>query len=56
MFFGCLIIKLLLKKYDQKLTNNRDKKKYRHKWLRKTSVNTVTGEVKYNRVMYEVCK
>ena len=53
-FFGCLIIKLLLESYDKKLMNNRDKKKYRHKGLRGTSVNTVMGEVKYKRVMYEV--
>lgn len=54
VFFGCLIIKLLLESYDRKLMNNRDKKKYRHKGLRETSVNTVMGEVKYKRVMYEV--
>ena len=53
-FFGCLIIKLLLESYDKKLMNNRDKKKYRHKGLRGTTVNTVMGEVKYKRVMYEV--
>ena len=55
-FFGCLIIKLLLESYDRKLMNNRDKKKYRHKGLRETSVNTVMGEIKYKRVMYEVCE
>ena len=33
---------------------NRDKKKYRHKGLRETSVNTVMGEIRYKRVMYEV--
>ena len=55
-FFGCLIIKLLLESYDRKLMNSRDKKKYRHKGLRETSVNTVMGEVKYKRVMYEVCE
>ena len=54
MFFGCLIINFLLESYDRKLMNNRDKKKYRHKGLRETSVNTVMGEVKYKRVMYEV--
>ena len=53
-FFGCLIIKLLLESYDRKLMNDRDTKKYRHKGLRGTSVNTVMGEVKYKRVMYEV--
>ncbi len=53
-FFGCLIIKLILEAYDRKLMNVRDTKKYRHKGLRETSVNTVMGEVKYKRVMYEV--
>lgn len=55
-FFGCLIIKLLLESYDRKLMDNRDKKKYRHKGLRGTTVNTVMGEVKYKRVMYEICE
>lgn len=32
----------------------RDTKKYRHKGLRGTSVNTVMGEVKFKRVMYEI--
>ena len=53
-FFGCLIIKLLLESYDRKLMKSRDTKKYRHKGLRETSVNTVMGEVKYKRVMYEI--
>ena len=53
-FFGCLIIKLLLESYDKKLMNNRDKKKYRHKGLRETSVNTVMGDVRYKRAMYEI--
>ena len=53
-FFGCLIIKLMLEAYDRKLMESRDKKKYRHKGLRETSVNTVMGEIKYKRVMYEV--
>ena len=33
---------------------NRDKKKYRHKGLRETSINIVMGEIRYKRVMYEV--
>lgn len=53
-FFGCLIIKLMLETYDKKIMESRNKKKYRHKGLRETSVNTVMGEVKYKRVMYEV--
>lgn len=53
-FFGCLILKLLLESYDKKLMNSRDKKKYRHKGLRETSVNTVMGDVRYKRAMYEI--
>lgn len=53
-FFGCLIIKLLLESYDKKLMNERDSKKYRHKGLRTTHVNTVMGEVKFRRAMYEI--
>lgn len=48
------IIKLLLESYDKKLMNARDSKKYRHKGLRTTHVNTVMGEVKYRRAMYEI--
>lgn len=44
----------MLEVYDRKLMENRDKKKYRHKGLRETSVNTIMGEIKYKRVMYEV--
>ena len=44
----------MLEAYDRKLMENRDKKKYRHKGLRETSVNTVMGEIKYKRVMYEI--
>ena len=53
-FFGCLIIKLLLESYDKKLMKARDTKKYRHKGLRTTHVNTVMGEIKFRRVMYEI--
>ena len=53
-FFGCLIIKLLLESYDKKLMNARDTKKYRHKGLRTTHINTVMGEVKFKRAMYEI--
>ena len=55
-FLGCLIIKLLLESYDRKLMDNRDKKKYRNKGLRGTTVNTVMGEIKYKRIMYEICE
>lgn len=46
-------MKLLLELYDRKLMQVRDKK-YRHKGIRETSVNTIMGEVKFRRVMYEV--
>lgn len=53
-FFGCLILKLLLESYDKKLMNARDSRKYRHKGLRTTHINTVMGEVKFRRAMYEI--
>lgn len=53
-FFGCLIIKMLLEAYDKKLMNIRDSKKYRHKGLRTTHINTVMGEIKFRRAMYEI--
>lgn len=53
-FLGYLIIKMMLESYDRKLMNTRNKKKYRHKGLRETSVNTVMGEIKYKRAMYEI--
>ena len=53
-FFGCLIIKLLLESYDKKLMKARDTKKYRHKGLRTTHVNTIMGEIKFKRAIYEI--
>lgn len=44
----------MLEDYDRKLMDTRDTNKYRQKGLREISVNTVMGEVKYKRVMYEV--
>ena len=53
-FIGCLIIKLILESYDRNIMQSRDKEKYRHKGLRETSVNTIIGEIKYKRAMYEI--
>lgn len=53
-FLGCMIIKMILEKQDKKIMKARNKKKYRHKGLRETSVNTVMGEIKYKRAMYEI--
>ena len=33
---------------------NRDKKKYIHKGFRETSINTVMGEIRYKREIYEI--
>ena len=53
-FFGCMIIKLILESYDRKLMKARDKKKYRHKGLRRNTIKTIMGEVEYYRAMYEI--
>lgn len=52
--FGCLILKLILESYDKKIMKDRDKKKYRHKGLRKNTIKTIMGEVEYQRAMYEM--
>lgn len=52
--FGCLILKLILENYDRKIMKSRDKKKYRHKGLRKNTIKTIMGEVEYQRAMYEM--
>ncbi len=44
----------VLERYDAELSMNRDKKVYRAKGLRKTTLKTVMGEVEYTRTMYEV--
>ena len=43
--FDCLILKLILESYDRKLMKTRDKKKHRHKGLRKNTIKTIMGEV-----------
>lgn len=43
-----------LERYDRLLMESRDKKKYRNKGLRQTTVKTVYGEVTYQRAVYEV--
>ena len=50
-----LYTKSILEEYDQFLKESRDKKKYRHKGLKKTTIKTVYGEVEYSRAIYE-CK
>ena len=43
-----------LERYDRLLMESRDKKKYRNKGLRQTTVKTVYVEVTYQRAVYEV--
>ena len=49
---GRLITKQVLENYDKELAQGRDKKLYRGKGKRKTSIKTVYGEVEYNRTVY----
>ncbi len=43
----------LLEAYDKRLMQERDKKVYRHKGLKETTIKTVYGEVCYKRAVYE---
>lgn len=42
-----------MERYDRMLMEGRNKKKYRHKGTRKTTIKTVYGEVTYHRAVYE---
>lgn len=42
----------ILESYDKELAENRDKKQYRNKGKRQTSIKTVYGEVEYSRNVY----
>ena len=42
-----------LERYDRLLMEGRDRKKYRNKGVRQTTVKTVCGEVTYRRTVYE---
>ena len=48
--------KEFLERYDRMLMEGRDKKKYRNKGARQTTVKTVYGEVTYQRTVYEVAE
>ena len=55
--FACReMTKKILEGYDRKLMIARDKKAYRHKGRRKTTIKTVYGEVEYSRNVYEVVR
>lgn len=55
--YGCEVARQLmvqvLKALDNHLAKERDKKKYRDKGKRKTSIKTLMGEVEYSRRVYE---
>ena len=50
---GREITRILLESYDKELEEGRDKKVYRGKGSRKTSIKTVYGEVEYSRRVYQ---
>ena len=50
---GCEITRIILESYDHELAVSRDKKVYRDKGGRKTSIKTVYGEVEYERKVYQ---
>ena len=45
-----------LQEYDKTLMEQRDKKAYRHKGYRRTTIKTVFGEVTYQRAIYETVR
>jgi len=50
---GRMLLVWLLKEMDRELMRKRDKKKYRHKGLKKTSIKTILGPVEFKRAIYE---
>lgn len=51
--FAVDLMSQVLKQLDKHLESTRDKKKYRHKGRRLTTLKTLMGEVTYNRAVYE---
>lgn len=51
---GAAATRIILEKADDALAEKRDRKKYRDKGTRKTTIKTVYGEVEYRRRVYEV--
>ena len=49
---GRLITQEILENYDNELARERDKKVYRNKGKRDTSIKTIYGEVAYSRRVY----
>jgi len=53
---GREITRIMLESYDAELAENRDKKLYRDKGTRSTTIKTVYGEVSYSRHVYQTRK
>jgi len=50
---GCEMLKNALESWDEELSANRDRKKYRHKGTRRTAIKTVMGTVEYERGVFQ---
>ena len=50
---GCEMTRTILEEQDKVLEKSRDKKAYRHKGARATTIKTVYGEVAYKRAVYK---
>ena len=50
--FAKELLKSMLKEYDNEIMKKRDKKQYRNKGYKPTTIKTVIGEVEYDRRMY----
>ena len=51
--FAANLMEQVLNSMDEHIKNTRDKKKYRHKGKRWTSLKTLMGDVPYGRTVYE---
>ncbi len=51
--YGAELTRIVLEKYDDELAEGRDRKAYRDKGKRGTTIKTVYGEVCYSRRVYE---
>lgn len=50
---GCYLLKEVIEKYDEKLKEERNKKKFRHRGLKSDSIKTVMGVVEFKKTIYE---
>ncbi len=50
---GCKLLANILEQIDKRISEEREKTKYRHKGRRKTTLKTLMGEVRFSRNVYE---